>query len=208
MDSVAVVNIVAEGPSQEISRARGWLMALSAISYSVEQEGHMYKNHDKLAKPARGKTFPVSIADAVKLPGVFGFPVPSGYKRITVSLENPDGRSDHGKKVAALYPSELLTIYSVLDDDDTGMAKLALNEALRLFAGLSKEVTVLDRRRISISYCAYWSGKNKLVITKRVRRATSVKYRGDAKFSHAFKPKGIETDEQVVSSLELSAPTT
>lgn len=106
MDSVAVVNIVAEGQPQEISKAKRWL------SYSVEQEGHMYKNHDKLAKPAHGRTFPVSIADAVKLPGVFGFPVPSGYKRITVSLENPDGRSDHGKEVAVLYPSELLTIYS------------------------------------------------------------------------------------------------
>lgn len=196
-----MVNIVADGPLQEISKARRWLMALLAISYLVEQEGHMYKNHDKIATPARGGTFPVSIADTVKLHDVFGVPVP--YKRITVLLENPDGRSDHGKEVAALYPSEVLTIYSVLDDDDTGKAKLAFDEALRLFAGIRKEVTMLDRHRISISYCAYWSDKSKLVITKRVRRATSVKYRGDAKFSHAFKPRGIETDEQLVRSREI-----
>ena len=161
-------------------------------------------NKDKIARPARGRFFPVTVAETVKFLHDLEFAAPSYLKRLNISFQNPDAESTHGNDVAALYPADEVIIYSVPEDFDRQRAKVILEAAFRDFAEIGKDVKPTDRRQKSISFRAYFAQPVKLIVTKRTRRATQAKYRGGAKFSNAFKPKGIKTDEQIVHSLDLT----
>lgn len=75
--------------------------------------------------------------------------------------------------------------------------------AIRELVEFGVNAKPFDRRRISLSYRVYHMPQGGLIITKRVRKGTQAKYRGDGKFSNAFKPKGMRTDEQVIKSISL-----
>ena len=163
----------------------------------------MLKNDDRLAQPALGRFFPVTVAGTIKVLRDLGFASPTYRKRVNIIFRNEDTTGPHGNIVAAFYPADEMIVYSASEDLDRQRAKIMLEMALREFAELGKSAKPTDRRQMSWSFRAYHAPQGKLIITKRVRRATQVKYRGDQKFSNAFKPKGVKTDEQVLKSLDL-----
>ena len=164
----------------------------------------MLQNDDRIAQPARGRFFPVSVVQTVRLIRELGFAMPMYRKRLDVTFRNADPTSVHGIGVAAFYPADEMIVYSFPDDFDRGRAKALLEKALCEFALLAKNAPSANRRQKSVSFRAYFGSPGRLTITKRTRRATLVKYRGDAKFSNAFKPKGVKTNERVVHSLDVS----
>jgi trimethylamine:corrinoid methyltransferase-like protein len=97
-----------------------------------------------------------------------------------------------------------MIVYSFPDDFDRPRAKALLEKALHGFALLAKDSPPTDRRQTAVSFRAYFGAPARLTITRRRRRATIAKYRGDAKFSHAFKPNGMKTDERVALSLDVT----
>jgi len=164
----------------------------------------VFPNDDRIARPARGRFFPVTVLEAVTLVRDLGFASPAYRRRLDISFRNPYSTSDHGVDVAAFYPADAMIIYSFPDDFDRKRAKAIVEVALREFAELGKGARPTDRRQKAVSFRAYLAPSSRLAITKRTRRATLVTYRGDAKFSHAFKPKGVKTDEQVVHSIDVT----
>jgi hypothetical protein len=123
---------------------------------------------------------------------------------LDITFRNADTASDYGVDVAAFYPADEMIIYSVPENFDRPSAKTSLEVALREFAQLAKDAEPTNRRQKSVSFRAYIGTPSRLTITRRTRRATLAKYRGDAKFSHAFKPKGVKTDERVVHALDIT----
>jgi hypothetical protein len=97
-----------------------------------------------------------------------------------------------------------VTVCSFPEDWDRERAKAVVEFALREFVELEKTVRPSVGRQKVISFWAYIESANRLAITRRTRRATLTKYRGGAKFSHAFKPKGVKTDERILHSLDVT----
>src|SRR5687768_4274274 len=164
----------------------------------------MLRNDDRIAQPARGRSFPVSVADTVSLIRHLGFAAPTYRKRLDIIFRNPEPSGDHGINVAAFYPADEMIVYSFPADFDRPRAKSLLEKALCEFARLAKDALPYDRRQTAVSFRAYFEAPARLTITRKRQRATLATYRGDAKFSHAFKAKGMKTDERVVHSLDVT----
>lgn len=163
----------------------------------------MLENKDRISQPARGRFFPVTVAETIKVLRDLRFAPPTYRKRVDIIFRNLDTTGNYGRIVATFYPGDEMIIYSVSEDVDRQRAKTLLDMALREFAEIGKGAKPTDRRRVSMSYRAYHAPQGNLIITRRVRRATQVKYRGDAKFSNAFKPKCLKIDEQIIKSRDL-----
>jgi hypothetical protein len=157
----------------------------------------MLRNDDRIAQPARGRFFPVSVAETVSLIRELGFATPTYRKRLDITFRNAAPSGDHGMNVATFYPADEMIVYSVPDDFDRSRARSLLEKALHEFARLAKDASPTDRRQIAVSLRAYFQAPGRLTITKRRRGATLAKYRGDAK------PKGMKTHERVVHSLTV-----
>jgi hypothetical protein len=164
----------------------------------------MLRNDDRIARPARGRFFPVSVLETVRLIRTLGFATLTYRKRLDITFRNAEPTSAHGIDVAALYPADEIIVYSFPDDFDRARAKALLEKALQEFALLAKDSPPTNRRQTAVSFRAYFGTPARLTITRRRRRATLATYRGDAKFSHAFKPKGVKTDERVVQSVAVT----
>jgi hypothetical protein len=146
----------------------------------------------------------VTVAETAKLIRELEFAVPTYRKRINIRLQNPEADDLRRNAVAAFYPVDQLIIYSFAEDFDRLRAKAVLEVALRALAERGKESLPTDRRRKAVSFRAYVESQRKVIITKRTRRATLARYRMGTKFSHAFKPKGVKTDEQIVGSVDVA----
>jgi len=96
-----------------------------------------------------------------------------------------------------------MVIYSVPEEIDRQRAKTVLDMAMRELAEFGTNATPYDRCRMFLSYRVYDSLESCLILTQRVRKGAQTKYRGDGKFSNAFKPKGIKTDELIIKSISL-----
>ncbi len=164
----------------------------------------MLQNDDKIAQPARGRFFPVTVAETVQFIRQLGFTTRTHRRRLDITVRNATPSDDHGTTVAAFYPADEMIVYSFPDDLDRSRAKSLVERALQEFARLAKDAPPTDRRQTALSFRAYFEAPARLTITRRRRWATLVKYHGDAKFSHAFKPKGMKTDERVVHSLDVT----
>jgi hypothetical protein len=163
----------------------------------------MLENRDVIAQPSRGRLFPVTVAETIKTLHDLKFSPPPYQNRLDIIFRNSDRISAHGRIVAALHPPYEMVIYSVPGDIDRQRAKMVLDMAMRELADFGMNAKPFDRRLMSLSYCVYHTPQGGLIITKRVRKGTQAKYRGDGKFSNAFKPKGIRTDERVMKSINL-----
>ena len=133
-----------------------------------------------------------------------GFAPPVYQRRLDIILRNGDEPDEFGTKVAAFRPGEALVVLSTHADVDRGRAKVVLERACREFAEIDKRSRPAVGREKVVTYRAYVKPPNRLVITKRTRRARLAKYRGDAKFSNAFKAKGVRTDERILHSVEVT----
>jgi len=163
----------------------------------------MLENKDVIAQPSRGRFSPVTLVETIKTLHDLKFVPPPYQKRLDIIFRNSDRVSAHGRIVAALHPPYEMVIYSVPEDIDRQRAKTVLDMAMRELAEFGTNAKPYDRRRMSLSYRAYHSPESSLTLTKRVRKGTQTKYRGDGKFSNAFEPKGIKTDELIIKSISL-----
>lgn len=163
----------------------------------------MLENKDVIAQPSRGRFFPVTFAEAVRILRDLQIAPPPYQKRLDIIFRNSQRIGPHGRLVAALYAPYEVIIYSILMDIDHKRARMMFDMAMRELAAFGADAKPYDRRRMSQSYRVYGTLQGSLIITKRVCKATQTKYRSDGKFSNAFKPKGIRTDEQIVKSISL-----
>lgn len=164
----------------------------------------MLPNKDRIARAARGRFFPVTVPETLTLIRKLGFSPPYYQRRIDLSFENPDSATELGLFVAGFYPADTLVICSFPEEFGHSRAKTIIEVALREFSQIDKGTRPDRSRTRVVSFRAYLGTLNQLIITRRTRKATLAKYRGGAKFSNAFKPKKVQTDECVLHSIEVT----
>ena len=119
-------------------------------------------------------------------------------------FKNPNHANELGTPVASLFPTDAIIIYSFTEERTQVLARSVVSAALEQLAVLDRRESHACSRHTSISFRAYLGDLGKLVVTRHVLVATPAKYRGDAKFSHAFKPSAMKSDERVVCAIELA----
>lgn len=151
-----------------------------------------------IARASKGRVFPVTVPEAIALIHELPFAAPAIRKRVDVQFLNPRGKSEFGLWLAAFYPQAEIVICSLPDESNAAQARAVLRLALRHFSSIDKRTQPRYERGQSTCFRAYLGPLNRLTITERTRRASLQKYRGSAKFSNAFKPSKVRTDERVV----------
>jgi len=164
----------------------------------------MQPNKDQIARPAQGRFFTCTVPEVLKLIGDFGFTHSPYLKRLDVLFKNPYTASEIGKPVASLIPANAIVIYSFGEELNPKLAKASVFAALEQLAIIDRSKPPEHNRRTSVSYPAYLGDMGKLTITRRVRTGTFSKYRSGAKFSHAFKPSAVKSEEKIVCAVELA----
>src|SRR5438552_1984415 len=91
----------------------------------------MLHNDDRIARPARGRFFPVNVAETVRLVRELSFPSPEYRKRLDMTFRNSEPTSAHGIDVAAFYPADEMIVYSFPDDFDRTRAKALVGSLFR-----------------------------------------------------------------------------
>jgi hypothetical protein len=158
----------------------------------------MKKHDDRIARPARGRFFPVTVAETVRLIRDLGV-VPAHRERLHIRFQNPGKDGPHGSEVAAFYPEDRVHIYSFPDHVDRLHAKATLEVALGAFAARGNVARPTVGQEV-VSLRAYLTPKATLTVTQRTRRAQPVSYMRDK----SFKPTRVKTEERVVDALDAS----
>ncbi len=115
---------------------------------------------------------------------------------------NAKSRTEHGTEVASFYPGDRLVVCSFSEELEAARAAYIIKLAVRELAKIEVGRSGVTSRTRSVSAHAYLD-KNltHIVITRRVDTIRKAKYRGDAKFSNAFKPSGKKSEESVLYSV-------
>jgi len=161
-------------------------------------------NKDLVSKPAAGRFFPVSIAEALRMFKMLRLQTPYLRRRPDVVMVNSRGPREHGQPVAALYPAESVVLYSFPQALQPQFAKQVTECALRTLAEIGCAHHQDQSRFETFSFRAYLAESERLVITARSRKIKRAKYRGRDKFTHSCKPKAVKTDERVLRSVEVT----
>lgn len=164
----------------------------------------LFRNEDRIARPARGRFFPLTVPETIALLRHLRFATPQYQRRVDITFQNPDPPGRYGLCVGGFRPAAAVTVCSFPEDWDHERAKAIVEIVLREFAEIEKTVRPSVGRQKVVSFWAYIGPANRLAITRRTRRATLTKYRGGAKFSHAFKPRGVKTDERILHSRDVT----
>jgi hypothetical protein len=159
-------------------------------------------NKDKLSRAAKGRYFPYSASQLLRT--IKAFRHSDSYQRLDLLLINPESEDEFGPPIAAFYPGEAVLVYSHPTDFAPERAVSLLEAALREFKALDEKTVISWNPREKTSYRAYLAANNNILLTHRVRSRTLVKYRGGAKFSNAFKPKKVSTDEKPLRQLAVT----
>lgn len=156
----------------------------------------MAHSHGFIAKPAKGRYFAHSLPEMVALVKEFGLIQKPSLSRVELIFRNLDG--DHAP-ILRLEPRCTLVIYSFGEDIRPELAHFVVRKAMEQFALLDRAEPIQPPSSNShVTYRAYMGPLGKLTVTRRVTKATRPKYRGDQKFSNAFKWKVSTKEEKVV----------
>jgi hypothetical protein len=164
----------------------------------------MHPNKDQIARPAKGRFFAYNVSEVLRLLGEFEFSQPADRKRLDVLFRNPNHASEFGMPVANLFPADAIVVYSFTEEHTQMLAKSAVTAALEQLSILESREGHECNRHKTISFRAYLGDLGKLTVTRHLLVATLAKYRGDAKFSHAFKPSAVKSGERIVCAIELA----
>lgn len=161
----------------------------------------MLRNDDRLSKPRKGRLFGLTVPEMLNLIRELDFQHSEYRKRIDIVLMNPEQESEFGILLASFRPGDYLALFSLPDHIPRERAKSLDKSAVREFAAIDRNSAPKWSRQKTVSFRAYLGSLNKIVITERNRSLKLQKYRGGAKFSNAFKPKGVHVDEKVIREI-------
>ncbi len=120
-----------------------------------------------------------------------------------ITFSNPELKDETLPLVALNSPHSII-VFSVPDTLERQIATNAMRHALEACAELSKAWKV-PAGHVALSYRVYLAEPRFLIVAERLVRYRPRKYRGSQKFSHAFKPQIIGTDEEEIRRIPLRA---
>jgi hypothetical protein len=172
-----------------------------AVAADIHSWCQVLPNKDRISRPSRGRFFACAPSQVVAAIKQHGFRHSEYFRRIDIELRNPSSQSPYGEQIAAFYPSNSIVLYSFPDAFEVARARRLIAVAFEEFQKVDVQSGASVTRRGSHSFRIYLGANNQLLVTRRVRTLTLTKYRGGAKFSNAFKPKKIDTSEELIREL-------
>lgn len=156
---------------------------------------------DRISKPTKGRFFPISVAEIRQQLKVMDFFASQEYY---LEFCNPISDSEFGMPIAVFEPHNTLILFSYSEEFNIVRARNLIFSAFQEFIKLGGAKLERVEQGYRISIRAYLGQLNQLVITKHKRKATGIRYRNvNAKFSNAFKPKKIRTDEIILYKITI-----
>jgi hypothetical protein len=156
---------------------------------------------DLKSKPKKGRYFPIRFCDAVRIVKDLGLEQFDG-SRLAVRMENIERKFKYGHLLIDIMPEEDITVYSLPEEIAEGISKKSANIAMTELAKVQKRINNFDSSKYSY-YCAYLNGVSEIVVTRKDISKLKGKYRGDSKFSNAFKAKKVNRDETVLGTINI-----
>lgn len=156
---------------------------------------------DKIARPAKGRYFALTIPEALGLLAEANFAHSTHQKRVDVVFRNPEREHERGLRIVALYRADAVVFYSFEEDFNPGRAVRIMSAAIKQLVFLDRAEVHEQSPRETVSFHAYLGTLGTMTITRRVRTATRAKYRSGGKFSNAFKPSAVRSEEKVIREI-------
>ncbi len=143
----------------------------------------MFEPKDLKSKPTTGRMFPLVFSRVVQQCKSLGL-IHYSEQRIPISYRNlkSKGLKEADWLIAELEPKEELSIYSVPEEFDQGLAGKALAQALEAFCVLNS-IPPKYKSPIGEFYQAYFVNNSELELCHEIIHWKQRKYRGVQKFS-------------------------
>ncbi len=166
---------------------------------------------DLNAKPKKGRYFPITFAETVHAAKRWGMLADAG-KRVRIQFYNPKGEEAGDLVLLSYAPGELLVLESWPDSISPEVARFSVARAFPILS-LRKRLSTSGSwaNQMSGRYLVLRSNEGNLKLVERLLHFQQPKYRGNQKFSNAFKsrltriedhvlpiPNHLEPDEELV----------
>lgn len=156
---------------------------------------------DLRSQPKKGRYFPIRFGDVVRLVKESGL-CQFDDTRLAIRMENIEGEFEYGYLLVDVVPEEDVAIYSLPENVSPGIAEKAFNQAFQELTKVQKRMNNFNSSKYSY-FCAYLNGVSEIILTRKDMTKQKGKYRGDSKFSNAFKSKTTKSNETVISSINI-----
>jgi hypothetical protein len=131
---------------------------------------------DQLAQPSTGRRFPMEVHELAKRIEELGFAASIYDRRLPVIMENCQVETDRGRQLCSLLRTSYLAVFSLPDDVNPGIAKLALNRALELLAEIDRGPRLSVNDQQFVVYRAFLGPLGAVSITEHVVSGVSRSY--------------------------------
>lgn len=156
---------------------------------------------DLKSQPKKGRYFPIRFGHVVRFIKELGL-IQFDGNRLAIRMKNIEGEFEKGYLLVDIRPEEGVAIYSLPENLAEGLAEKAAIQALIALAKVQKGINNHGSSKYSY-FRAYLNGVSEIIITRMDISKQKGKYRGDSKFSNAFKEKTVNRVETVLSTISI-----
>jgi hypothetical protein len=136
---------------------------------------------DLKSNAKKNRFFPLRFGDAVRAVKELNLRQYDD-SRIAIRMENIEGEFNFGFPLFDLVPEEELALFSLDEKSDLALTK----KAIKLALVKASKFKIKPKDHIHNSYfCAYFTSKNEVVITRKDRTSKLKRYKGDDKLKNA-----------------------
>ncbi len=164
----------------------------------------MLKPRDQIAKPRRGRGFPLSVARVLTEIKNSSFQTHSHQKRVALLFQNCDFEFPLGLQLASFLSFQYLSVFSVPELLNQKAAGRALVYAIGEFARIDHQPHLATREQQLILYRAYLGALNRVSITQDIMNAGSRAYLWSRTFSKVSKSQSIQHQETLLGTKEVT----
>ena len=122
--------------------------------------------------------------------------------RLAIKMENIEDVHESGHLLVDIMPEEEITIYSLPKHIDSELSEKASIRALEELTKVQKRINNSYSSKYSY-FCAYLSDLASITIIRKDMSMQKGKYRGDSKFSNAFKAKKVRRNEVILETIKI-----
>lgn len=159
---------------------------------------------DKIAKPAKGRYFPLSYTRLRELADVHGFSSASYHDHIPLHIENCEVECKAGFQLVSFIRMVYLAAFSLPEIVPTKLAAIAMERAINEFATIDATPHLAVKEQQFVVYRAYLGMPGTLTVTQHVVKAVSRKYLAYLQASQLSKANRDTRDERVLKTVELT----
>jgi hypothetical protein len=161
-------------------------------------------SRDQLSQPSTGRRFPMEVRELLKRVEELGFAVHTYHRRLPILMENCHAEADRGNQLCSLLRMSYLAVFSLPDDVNPELAKLALNRALDSLAEIDRGPRLSVNDQQFVVYRAFLAPLGAVSITEHVVSGVSRSYLKHRQASQLSKANRSTKGQREVARLSVA----